>query len=102
MYFCKTFGSEFPETKTWFWHQNSQPLQTKDIIKWTLVIKRYSYYKSALFNWTKSELNNTEIDNAKNIDMVIAMYDLIEYNDSFSKKNLDVYGNVTQMSQPIV
>ena len=34
--------------------------------------------------------------------MVIAMYDLIEYNDSFSKKNLDVYGNVTQMSQPIV
>ena len=33
----------------------------------------------------KSEINNTEIDNAKDIDIVIQMYDLIEYSDNYSK-----------------
>ena len=33
----------------------------------------------------KSEINNTEINNAKNIDIVMPMYNLIEYSDSYSK-----------------
>ena len=33
----------------------------------------------------KTEINNTEIDNAKDIDIVIIMYSLIEYSDDFSK-----------------
>ena len=33
----------------------------------------------------KTEINNTEIDNAKDIDIVIQMYDLIEYSDNYSK-----------------
>ena len=33
----------------------------------------------------KSEINNTEIDNAKDIDIVMPMYNLIEYSDSYSK-----------------
>ena len=33
----------------------------------------------------KSEINNIEIDNAKYIDIVMAMYNLIEYNDNYSK-----------------
>ena len=32
----------------------------------------------------KSEINNTEIDNAKNTDMVMPMYNLIEYSDNYS------------------
>ena len=32
-----------------------------------------------------SEINNTQIDNAKDIDVVIPMYNLIEYNDNYSK-----------------
>ena len=33
----------------------------------------------------KSEINNTEIDNAKDIDVVMPMYILIEYGDNYSK-----------------
>ena len=33
----------------------------------------------------KSEINNTETDNAKDIDIVMPMYNLIEYNDNYSK-----------------
>ena len=34
-----------------------------------------------------SRINNTEIDNAKDIDIVMPMYNLIECNDNFSKKS---------------
>ena len=33
----------------------------------------------------KSEINNTEIDNAKDVDIVIPMYNLIEYRDNYTK-----------------
>ena len=33
----------------------------------------------------KSEINNTEIDHAKDIDIVVPMYSLIEYSDNYSK-----------------
>ena len=33
----------------------------------------------------KSEINNTEIDNAEDIDIVMPMYNLIEYSDNYSK-----------------
>ena len=33
----------------------------------------------------KTEINNTEIDNAKDIDIVMPMYNLIEYSDNYSK-----------------
>ena len=33
----------------------------------------------------KSEINNTEIDNANDIDIVMPMYNLIEYSDNYSK-----------------
>ena len=32
----------------------------------------------------KSEINNTEIDNAKDIDIVMLMCNLIEYNDNYT------------------
>ena len=32
-----------------------------------------------------SEINNTKIDNAKDIDVVMAMYNLTEYSDNYSK-----------------
>ena len=31
----------------------------------------------------KTEINNTEIDNAKDIDIVMSMYNLIEYSDNY-------------------
>ena len=33
----------------------------------------------------KSEFNNTEIDNDKDIDIVMPMYNLVEYSDNYSK-----------------
>ena len=32
-----------------------------------------------------SEINNTQVDNAKDIDIVIPTYNLIEYSDNYSK-----------------
>ena len=47
--------------------------------------------KKVIFkNWAPftnciSEINNTQIDNAKDIDIVKAMYNLIEYSDNYAK-----------------
>ena len=32
-----------------------------------------------------SKINNTQVDNAKNIDIVMPMYNLLEYSDNYSK-----------------
>ena len=32
-----------------------------------------------------SEINNTQIDNCNNIDIIIPMYNLIEYSDNYAK-----------------
>ena len=37
--FLKTFNSEYDEIKAWFTDQNSQPLEIKDRINLTMVIK---------------------------------------------------------------
>ena len=56
------------------------------------VAKRaYERDKAVIFNncasFTKfiSRINNTEIDNAKEVDIVMPMYNLIEYSDNYSK-----------------
>ena len=45
------------------------------------------FKKRALFINCKSEINNTEIDNAKDIDIVMPTYNLIGYNDNYSKSS---------------
>ena len=40
-----------------------------------------------------SKINNTEIDNAQYIDIVMPMYNLIEYSDN---SNQEVYGNIVK------
>ena len=32
-----------------------------------------------------TEINNTKVDNAKDIDIVMPIYNLIEYNDNYAK-----------------
>ena len=39
----------------------------------------------APFTNCKSEINNTQIDNGKDIDIVMPMYNLIEYSDNYAK-----------------
>ena len=46
-----------------------------------------SFLKELLLLFTNciSEINNTQIDNARDIDIVMPMYSLIEYSDNYSK-----------------
>ena len=39
----------------------------------------------------KSEMNNTEIDDSIEIDIVMSMYNLIEYTDNYSKSSGDLW-----------
>ena len=38
-----------------------------------------------------SEINNTQVDNAEDIDIVIPMYNLIEYSDNYSQKSASLW-----------
>ena len=47
--------------------------------------KKVIFKNCAPFTNYISEINNTQIDNAKDIDIVIPMYNLIEYSDNYAK-----------------
>ena len=51
----------------------------------------------ALFTKCIIEVNNTNVDNAKDIDIVMPMYNLIEYSDNYSKTS----GSLWQYSSKI-
>ena len=44
-----------------------------------------SFKSSALFTDCISEINNTQVDSAKDLDVVMAMYNLIEYSNNDGK-----------------
>ena len=47
--------------------------------------KKVIFKNCAPFNNCISEINNTQIDNTKDIDIVMPMYNLIEYSDNYAK-----------------
>ena len=47
--------------------------------------KKVIFKNCAPFTNCISEINNTQIGNAKDIDIVIPMYNLIEYSDNYAK-----------------
>ena len=47
--------------------------------------KKVIFKNCAPFTNCISEINNTQVDNAKDVDIVMAMYNLIEYSDNYSK-----------------
>ena len=48
-----------------------------------------------------SEINNIQVENAKDLDIVILMYNLIEYGDNYSKMS-GTYSNITEMRQMLL
>ena len=44
-----------------------------------VIFKNYTIYPDCI-----SEINNTQVDNTKCIDVVMSMYILVEYSDSYS------------------
>ena len=61
------------------------------------VDKKVIFKNCAPFTDCKSEINNVDIDNAKDIDIVMPMYNLIEYSDNYSKTS----GNLWQYCRDI-
>ena len=47
--------------------------------------KEVTFKNCAPFTKCISRINNTDIDNAQDIDIVMPMYNLIEYSDNYSK-----------------
>ena len=47
--------------------------------------KKVIFKNCAPFTNCITEINNTDIDNAKNIDIVMPMYNFIEHSDNYSK-----------------
>ena len=52
--------------------------------------KRAIFKNCAPFTNCISEINNTQIDNTKYIDAVMAIYNLIEYNDNYLKTSVAI------------
>ena len=70
-----------------------------DDAKRTDKINKEAIFKNcAPFTNCISEINNAQADNARDINVVMAIYNLIKYCDNFSK-NQEVYGNITEMNQ---
>ena len=47
--------------------------------------KNVIFKNCTIFTNFISEINNIQVDNAKDIDIVMQMYNLIEYRDNYSK-----------------
>ena len=60
--------------------------------------KTVIFKNCAPFTNRVSEINNPQVDNAKDIDIVMPMYNLVEYSDNYSKASgLEVCGNIVKI-----
>ena len=55
--------------------------------------KKIIFKNCAPFTICISEINNTQVDNAKDLDIVMPMYNLTEYSDNYSKTS----GNIAKI-----
>ena len=63
----------------------------------TIINKKVIFKNDAPFSNCINKINNTQKDNAEYIDIVMPMYNLIEYNDNYSKTS----GNLWQYCKDI-
>ena len=70
---------------------------TKDANYW----KNLTFKNNAPFVCCVSKTNNTLIDNAEDLDIVMPMYNLLEYSKNY-RKTKEVFGITTEMSQIVV
>ena len=61
--------------------------------------KKVKFKSCAQFISCISEINNIQVDNPKDIDIIMPMYNLREYGDNYSKKHLEVCGNTVKIYQ---
>ena len=53
--------------------------------------KKVIFKNCATFSNCITEVNNTKVDDAENIDIVISLYNLIEYSDAYSKTSRSLW-----------
>ena len=63
--------------------------------------KKLAFKNNAPFLSCLAKINNTFIDNAEDLDVVMAMYNLLEYNKNYSKTT-GSFGITTEMNQIVV
>ena len=63
--------------------------------------KGVAFKNCAPFTNCISEINNTQVNNAKDIDIVMPMYNLIEYSDNYAKTTGSLC-NILGMNQMII
>ena len=57
--------------------------------------KQVTFKSFTLFTDCMSEINNTQVDNAKDLDVVMLMHNLVEYSNNYAKHQ--VCGSTTKM-----
>ena len=62
--------------------------------------KQVVFKKCTPFIKCITKINNAEVDNAGDLDIVVPMYNLLEYWENYAKTLL-VYGNIVEMNQMI-
>ena len=60
--------------------------------------KKVIFKSCAPFTSFITLINNTQVEDAQEIDIVMPMYNLIKYSDAYSKTS-GIYGNTTEMNQ---
>ena len=63
--------------------------------------KAVTFKKNAPFINCISKTNGVKIDNVEDLDVVMPMYNLLEYSKNY-KKQQEVYGIITEMNQVIL
>ena len=63
--------------------------------------KKLVFKNNAPFINCISKINGVKIDNAEDLDVVMPMYNLLEYSKNY-KKQQEVYGIITEMNQIVV
>ena len=64
--------------------------------------KNLAFKNNAPFINCISKINGIKIDNAEDLDVVMPMYNLLEYIKNYKKKQQEVFGINTEMSQIVV
>ena len=53
--------------------------------------KKVIFKNCALFTNCVTEINNTQVDNAKDVDIIMIMYNVIKYSDNYSKTSENLW-----------
>ena len=64
--------------------------------------KAVAFKNNAPFINCISKINGQKIDNAEDLDVVMPMYNLLEYSKNYKKKQLVVYGIIIEINQVIL